>query len=154
MTYRTYATLNSWIVYEMKLSHTITWRPSDSPWRAFDPSGRPSVQWAFVWQAFVRHSLYLQHLHPLRLSVIRNIPPGRFLSTHLLEGNSPPPQKKVSSFSPMINQYCHKLIHSKTTSFDFPTVHLGLVSCTENIIRHKMHNNWFKIEWHKNLLIF
>ena len=70
------------------------------------------------------------------------------------EFSTPPQKKKVSSFSPMINQYCHKLIHSKTTSFDFPTVHLGLVSCTENIIRHKMHNNWFKIEWHKNLLIF
>jgi len=27
-------------------------------------------------------------------------------------------------FTPMIVQYCHKLIHLKTTSFDFPTVNL------------------------------
>jgi len=40
---------------------------------------------------------------------------------------------KVSGSTPMIDQYVHKLIHLKTTSFDFTTV--NLVSYIKNITK-------------------
>ena len=75
---------------------------------------------------------------------------------------------------PMIDQYCHKLIHLKTTSFDFPTVNLvsytktsySITKCTiidsilngirnfilflwstiiNNIIVRRCHPEWWKL---------
>ena len=57
------------------------------------------------------------------------------------------------SISPNYRPILSKLIHLKTTSFDFPTV--NLVSYSKNIIQHhQMHNNWLKFEWDKKLSFF
>ena len=71
-------------------------------------------------------------------------------SVFCLRGNSP---SKYRIPPPQWSTNCQKLIHSKTTSFYFPTVNLVSYTKTSYIHRHQMHNNWLKTEWYKNLSI-
>ena len=57
-------------------------------------------------------------------------------------------------FPPMIDQYCHKLIHLKTISFDFPTVNLFPYTKTSLSITKSTIIDWLKIESDRNLSIY